>query len=456
MTSTTRVTSQQNSKVRVTWSDAIPNTTSHNGTAGTPPGALQTSHKQQQGNLSVTVASPWPTTSCANSVSKDSRYVTITPSTTTVTTQAAGHARRAAGKPAGRSTADDSDSDAQIDSLSSSDLEHCEELDNEFPPPSGASDELSNMSEVCEFSPSLTPSSALGEDVPASSSVLSHSVPDPHLATSPSPALSSSVSAVESPSSSLDTGGVGDSSPRDTGSSGDHVMSLKDFESLPPLWEDGGTRVAGADDVTASSWLFGGEDSVQVFQETWEGPAQDTENRDTVSLEEREEDIEQTLRDIYQSPFTELHHNITSKPPRPQTLPVTPDKHHKFTNGRVRIADYTLDAHPAAGQDSHVYEDESKGKDEMDDPCPRGPVEEYTPSLARVAERAVSGYRNCDDVDTYVSTRQPKLILSRAPPSPSGILRRNNRKAATAKGPPSGVRFADVRATKARFADDVT
>ena len=55
-------------------------------------------------------------------------------------------------------------------------------------------------------------------------------------------------------------------------------------------------------------------------------------------------------------------------------------------------------------------------------------------SIARAAQRAVSGYRTCDDADSYVGTRaKPTLILARAPPSPCGILRRNNRKS-VAKG----------------------
>ena len=317
-----------------------------------------------------------------------------------------------------------------------------------------------------------------------------------------------------------------------------HVMSLREFEQLPPspedsegallpaMWEDGGAMTAGVagggggdgggggftiggggaflqDDGNRQEgpWttVLTGKSSVRIFNAgdsaaSAAGGGADAggnnhvgdENHDLPSLEQRNRLIEQTLAEIYESPFQQLIY-ANSQQPSPQVQKKNshskagksarfqldsptdkahhhhhhPHHHQQQQQQQQKTRQRTLNSSQDGVEESKENDEE---EEEFDDDCHENDEEESTgaeeeepvvkdaagdtetdthapmkASIARAARRAVSGYRTCDDADSYVGTRaKPTLILARAPPSPCGILRRTNRKA-VAKG--TGIHF---------------
>nr|KAG5698408.1 hypothetical protein BaRGS_006603 [Batillaria attramentaria] len=386
MSSTNRVTAEQSTKVQVAWSDGDKVQPSSDGKTGS-------SSQTQQKDHSASVSPSWPSTSCANCVTNDPIYLKSTPTTNTIVTTALVHVKDPSALKSSRKSAQDSDfartdsdSDAQIDSMSSSDLEQCEELDN------------------FELSPSPVAASSGAPDKLSPSSVA-------QLSSSPS------VAPGDLPSSSAATGNEEGMTPNDTWISEElHVMSLRDFESLPPLWEDGGAGDFAGDDVEGSQWqMFGSGESVRVFHEQWDGlAADDAQVEESESFTEREEDIEQTLRDIYVSPFQDSHNSEgapTNKATRAHSRPAlrssNPANNHATKQARFADVIPAPQQPEDAVDGGRVIIEDPDAADfaEADEACPRGQVEEYTSSLARVAEKAVSGYRSCDDVESYIGAK---------------------------------------------------
>ncbi|KAK7089180.1 uncharacterized protein [Littorina saxatilis] len=291
-----------------------------------------------------------------------------------------------------------------------------------------------------------------------------------------------------------------DNNPTEAPSNG-HVMSLQEFEQLPPLmpedseelpamWEDGGRltvasienslNLSGKSVEGQGQWAIVSENSVRILAE--DGSSQNGPNdANSACFEERSSAIEQNLSEIYESPFQQLsyatnpHHQPTSHPAAAAaTSTVKPTNSHRKT-ARFNLPDTDEDDSPDhllsptwTPTDTNGNEDllDGNGNEDMDtdtvsenvDPstvvlAAAGSENSDSPdtnsamkaSIARAALRAVSGYRTCDDADSYVGTRvKPTLILARAPPSPSGILRRTNKKAA-AKAGHGSVRWADGR-----------
>ena len=315
----------------------------------------------------------------------------------------------------------DSDCDAQVDSMSSSDLEHCEDL---------LAFEL-----ACPL-----PFDTAG--------VINDSQ-------RPTPPQTLPFDAVDATGSSLN--GDGDRHLQ--------IMSLREFEQLPPLseegaaelpplWEDGGRLGMGevgdglGGEVEEEGTLTPGQrtktsrGSVCFVDGTEEGVDNSTDNdadrsssSEGPTLEERSALIEQTLSEIYESPFQKLIYVSADAQASRQHISKGPSrgKSITFSNPHPENDRLSPDWAPSPTDTHH---DDRNDIEEIED---ADTVETSRPnddtlstmkaSIARAAERAVHGYRTCHDADSYVGAEvKPTLILARAPPSPSGILRRTNKK----------------------------
>ena len=337
----------------------------------------------------------------------------------------------------------DSDSDAQIDSMSSSDLEHCEDL------------------QIFELAQNVV--------VDAQSS---------HAHDGVIPEAQLRVDGFDSDPGKLSLNG-GES----------HMMSLREFEQLPPLpeeleelpamWEDGGAfggvvegveRVGvgfivggeGAlkDDGNRERWTVLSESSLRILPDGAANGGAGNRNdyrvsRDTKhdlsNLEQRSRLIEQTLSEIYESPFQHLMY--ANSQPSSQAQNAHSKARFKHVHQEDPPQQQQQQQHnpqDRVGNNGNEHEVSDVNCNENDDELTSAEADEVVEkepgdadvdtqstmkaSIARAAQRAVSGYRTCDDADSYVGTRtKPTLILARAPPSPCGILRRTNRKA-VAKG----------------------
>lgn len=199
------------------------------------------------------------------------------------------------------------------------------------------------------------------------------------------------------------------------------VMTLKEFENLPPMWEEGGRFSSQWGDNCGEGWSqpsqTAGDRGTIVLLDV-ETEETDLDDPDEV-FSKRDDDIEQTLREIYISPFHPTSH-LPPVSPSPAT----------GKQSRVDSAGIGLPA-PSALASSPMDDEEVKDVEDVPDGArslQEVPLKRSKSMLQLAAERAVSGYRSCDDVDAYVGTRKPTLILARAPPTPFGILRRSNRK----------------------------
>lgn len=227
-------------------------------------------------------------------------------------------------------------------------------------------------------------------------------------------------------------------SPRS--SDGSDVMAYQEFDELPPMWEDGGTRAVDSyfkidfeshvwhlETVPDISGPYSQEDVVSG------AAGQDDDKKDDDSLEHREDRIERTLREIYASPFQTVSSSVPSASPLPinKRLANVDGKAILNRNGlaisfegghsRHDRSEHSFQENDKHRSDSKKHFNDSKFKDLV-------AVTEDKSSLLQVAQKATSGYRSCADADSYVGKKQPKLILAKAPPNPSGILRRNNRR----------------------------
>ncbi|KAL8591548.1 hypothetical protein ACOMHN_055515 [Nucella lapillus] len=290
------------------------------------------------------------------------------------------------------------------------------------------------------------------------------------------------------------------------------VMSYQEFEQLPPLseectelpamWEDGGALDSGREGYSVGGsfdddphWGPSPHDSsVQLFADSNTGggggggvggsSSSQTSEIHHSSLEQRSEVIEQTLSEIYASPFPQLMYAAAQHPSPASSTNNNPHHHHPRPSRKKKTSfqtpypttttvDSTLKSRGPQENDNGRIPQESglsspneEGEAEemvekrgeraemfrLDDYDTHGTVKA---SIARAAKKAVSGYRSCDDADRYVGAQvKPTLILARAPPSPSGILRRTNRKTA-AKVMQGSVRWADGKAPSLPPTDDV-
>ena len=404
----------------------------------------------------------------------------------------------------------DSDSDAQIDSMSSSDLEHCEDLQT--------FELAQNLADVVVEVHHRSQQHHHHNHGNHQHQQQQQHVPDGVVLPEAPPQVDDGVGS--DPGERLPINGGGES----------HVMSLREFEQLPPspedsegalfpaMWEDAGVAGGGGGNGGGGGFTIGGggaflqddgnrpegpwttvltgKNSVRIFNADdsaasaagGDGGAGGNnhvgdENHDLPSLEQRNRLIEQTLAEIYESPFQQLIY-ANSQQPSPQAqkknsyskagksarfqLDNPTDKahhhhhHHQQQQQQQQTRQRTLNSSQDGVDESNENDEE---EEEFDDDYHENDEEESTrareeeelvvkdaagdtetdthapmkASIARAARRAVSGYRTCDDADSYVGTRaKPTLILARAPPSPCGILRRTNRKA-VAKG--TGIHF---------------